>query len=119
MFEPMFEEQYGDPIYEDLKMNPLDIHIKFPDKATGVRLMLEAGLLRQVDDLIVQSQDQMIDIIGSIYKPTGRILTDVQGLKFPEMTDVGGWHVNMRGDLPEIIKPYKITVTGTPHRIWD
>jgi hypothetical protein len=25
----------------------------------------------------------------------------------------------MRGELPEAIAPYKITVTGIPHRIWD
>jgi len=101
-------------------MNAFDIHLKFPNEATATRLMLEAGLLRQVTDddgnvTNVQEQGQMIDIIGPIYKATGTMLKDGT----PEMTDIGGWHVNMRGELPEAIAPYKITVTGTPYRIWD
>lgn len=100
-------------------MNPADIHLKFPDEATATSLMLEAGLLQQVKDQIVQGQGQMIDIIGPIYKATGTMLTDAEGVKYPEMADVGGWHVNMRGELPEAIAPYKIVVSGIPYRIWD
>ena len=105
-------------------MNALDIHLKFPDEATATSLMLEAGLLQQVTDddenvLNIQGQGQMIDIIGPIYKATGTMLTNGEGVEYPEMADVGGWHVNMRGDLPEALKPYKITVSGTPYRIWD
>jgi hypothetical protein len=100
-------------------MNPLDIHLKFPDEATATSLMLETGLLEQIEDQIVQGQGQMIDIIGPIYKATGTMLTDEKGMEYPEMVDVGGWHVNMRGELPEAIAPYKITVSGTPYRIWD
>jgi hypothetical protein len=105
-------------------MNALDIHLKFPDEATATRLMLDTGLLQQVTDddenvLNIQGQGQMIDIIGPIYKATGTMLTDDEGMKYSEMADVGGWHVNMRGELPDALKPYKITVTGTPYRIWD
>ena len=105
-------------------MNALDIHLKFPDEATATRLLLDTGLLQQVTDddenvLNIQCQGQMIDIIGPIYKATGTMLTDEEGMEYPEMADVGGWHVNMRGELPEAIAPYKITVTGTPYRIWD
>jgi hypothetical protein len=76
-------------------------------------------LLQQVKDQIVQGQDYMIDIIGPIYKATGVMLIGEEGFEYPEMADIGGWHVNMRGELPETIRPYKITVTGTPYRIWD
>lgn len=105
-------------------MNALDIHLKFPDEATAVSLMLEAGLLEQVTDeegntFNIQGQGQMIDIIGPIYKATGTMLTDEEGFEYPEMADVGGWHVNMRGELPESIAPYKIVVSGIPYRIWD
>jgi hypothetical protein len=105
-------------------MNKLDIHLKFPDEATATSLMLETGLLEQVTDhednvINVQGHGQMIDIIGLIYKPTGTMLTNEENMEYPEMADVGGWHVNMRGELPEAIKPYKITVSGTPYRIWD
>jgi hypothetical protein len=100
-------------------MNPLDIHLKFPEEATATSLMLETGLLQKVEDQIVQGEGQMIDIIGPIYKATGVMLTNEDGFEYPEMVDIGGWHVNMRGELPETLKPFKITVTGTPYRIWD
>jgi hypothetical protein len=105
-------------------MNPLDIHLKFPDEATATSRMLETGLLQQVTDedgnvINIQGQGQMIDIIGPIYKPTGTMLTDEEGMEYPEMIDVGGWHVNMRGEVPPSINPYIITVSGTPYRIWD
>jgi len=105
-------------------VNLLDIHLNFPDEATATSLMLEAGLLQQVTDVDgsvtnVQGQGQMIDIIGPIYKATGTMLTDEEGNEYPEMADVGGWHVNMRGELPESIAPYKIVVSGIPYRIWD
>lgn len=61
----------------------------------------------------------MIDIISPIYKPTGTMLTDDEGFEYLEMANVGGWHVNMRGEVAASIKPYVITVSGTPYRIWD
>jgi hypothetical protein len=100
-------------------MNPLDIHLKFPNESTATRLLLQAGIWVELNNTNVDAHNYLTDVIGIIYKPTGKLLTDEDGNKYQETTDVGGWHVNMRGDLPEIIKPYKITVTGTPHRIWD
>ena len=94
-------------------MNPLDIHLKFPDEATAIAAFVKAGVwLKYTDeDKISYSDapDYLTDVIGLIYKPTPT----------GEMVDVGGWHVNMRGQLSAEIKPYQITVTGTLHRIWD
>lgn len=105
-------------------MNVLDIHLKFPDETTATSLMLENGLLQQAtnDDgtfINTPGQNYMIDIIGPIQKATGVMLVNDEGVEYPEMADVGGWHVNMRGELPESIAPYKITVSGIPYRIWD
>ena len=36
-----------------------------------------------------------IDIIGTIYKPTGEMITTDEG-EVPEMAPVEGWHVNVR-----------------------
>jgi hypothetical protein len=100
-------------------MNPADIHLKFPDEATAISLMLHEGLLQKVKDQVVVVQGQMVDIIGLIFKPTGVMLIDDDGMEYAEMIDVGGWHVNIRGEVPSSIKNYVITVSGTPYRIWD
>ena len=104
-------------------MNPLDIHLKFPDQATATSLLVKAGVwLAFTDEGKVFYGDApyyLTDVIGLIYKPTGKKLVSEDGLEYDEVADVGGWHVNLRGKLPDTIKPYKITVSGTPYRIWD
>ena len=97
-------------------MNPLDIHLKFPDQNTATTELVKAGMwLKFIDQnenvLYGDAPGYMTDVIGLIYKPI-----DVNSDK---MADVGGWHVNMRGELPDTIKQYQVTVTGTPYRIWD
>jgi hypothetical protein len=92
-------------------MNPSDIHLKFPDQATATFLFVEAGVWLTFTDedkkvCYSDAPGYLTDVIGLIYKP----------VEAP--VDVGGWHVNMRGQLPDAIKPYKITVTGTPYRVW-
>jgi hypothetical protein len=105
-------------------MNPADIHLKFPDETTATNLLLANGVWSQTTDeenlvTYFDAPNYLTDVIGPIYKATGAMLTDEEGMEYPEMADVGGWHVNMRGDLPDAIASYKITVSGTPYRIWD
>jgi len=97
-------------------MNPLDIHLKFPDQVTATTLLVKAKVWLEFTDLDKKvvygdAPDYMTDVIGLIYKPTS--------VNSDKMVDVGGWHVNLRGELPDTIKPYQVTVTGTPYRIWD
>jgi len=93
-------------------MNPLDIHLKFPDQNTATLLLVKSGVwltITGLDNKVVygDAPGYLTDVIGLIFKP------------IDAATDVGGWHVNMRGQLPDTIKPYRVIVTGTPHRIWD
>lgn len=87
-------------------------------------LLIETGVWSQFTDEennvnYLDAPGYLTDIIGLIYKPSGAMLTDKDGMDYPEMIDVGGWHVNMRGEVPPSIKSYVITVSGTPYRIWD
>jgi hypothetical protein len=105
-------------------MNPLDIHLKFPDQATATAALVKTGVwLKYTDEdkkvCYSDAPGYMTDVIGLIYKPTGVKLKSREGAEYDETAAVEGWHVNMRGQLPEDIKPYRITVTGTLHRIWD
>jgi hypothetical protein len=104
-------------------MNPLDIHLKFPDQETATALLLKSGVWFEstYEDGIIyhDAPSYLTDVIGLIYKPTGAKLLDKDGIEFDEMVDIGGWHVNMRGQLPVEFQQYKITITGIPHRIWD
>lgn len=58
-----------------------------------------------------------LDIIGTIYKASGTMLTDDEGNEYPEMIAVDGFHANLKTDkvvegLPTIDAP------ATPYRVW-
>lgn len=60
---------------------------------------------------------EALDIIGTIYKPSGNVLTGPEGEEYPEMVAVDGFHANMKAPagiegLPEIVAP------DTPYRKW-
>jgi hypothetical protein len=59
-----------------------------------------------------------IDVIGTIYKPTGTMLTNEEGMEYPEMEAIEGYHVNIRNytEAPEL-EQYAVDVK-TPSRIW-
>lgn len=58
-----------------------------------------------------------IDVIGTIYKPTGKMLTTDDG-DVSEMAPVPGWHVNVRhtAEAPEL-NAYSVA-PSSPERVW-
>ena len=61
-----------------------------------------------------------IDVIGTIYEPTGKMLpaSDDSGDAVPEMAAISGWHVNVRhtSEAPEL-EQYRVH-PATPQRMW-
>lgn len=58
-----------------------------------------------------------VDVIGTIYEPTGNMISTEYG-DTPEMTPVAGWHANVRHDktAPEL-EAYQV-FPATPVRVW-
>jgi hypothetical protein len=58
-----------------------------------------------------------IDLIGTIYKPTGKMLQSDEG-EVPEMAPLDGYHVNVRllGEAAEL-EAYRVQPV-TPARVW-
>jgi len=40
--------------------------------------------------------DYAIDVVGVLHEPTGVTLSDGEGMEYPEMAALDGWHVNIR-----------------------
>jgi hypothetical protein len=57
-----------------------------------------------------------VDVIGTIYKPTGQMIETDEGA-VPEMAAVDGWHVNTRGQMLETLLPFSIEPQH-PVRVW-
>ena len=84
-----------------------DFYLKFADEAEANGVLFDNE----------QPKYAAIDIIGTIYKPTGNKLTTPEG-DVAEMAPIDGWHVNVRhmGKAPEL-EPYKVS-PATPCRAW-
>jgi hypothetical protein len=88
----------------------------------------EEGVETQVADgdpyLVTHSHDYAIDVVGTIHEPTGVTLTDSEGMDYPEMAAVDGWHVNVRlvGDaMRETVEALDAThgvTPNSPSRVW-
>ena len=60
----------------------------------------EEGVETSVEDgpayLVAHSHNYAIDVVGTLQEPTGTMLTDDEGVEYPEMMPVAGWHINIR-----------------------
>tara|TARA_R110000803_G_scaffold137720_1_gene204623 strand:- start:266 stop:649 length:384 start_codon:yes stop_codon:yes gene_type:complete len=67
-----------------------------------------------------QSDTAMLDIIGTMYTATGTMLTDGEGMEYPEMEAVDGYHANLREELTDeqVAALPIVDAPATPYRIW-
>ena len=46
--------------------------------------------------LVPNTSGYSMDVVGTLHEPTGATLTDDDGMEYPEMQAMTGWHVNIR-----------------------
>jgi hypothetical protein len=74
--------------------------------------------------LVSNTSDYAIDVVGTLHEPTGANLTDDEGMEYPEMQAMTGWHVNIRlvGDAVretvEALDTSHGVTPETPMRVW-
>lgn len=75
----------------------IDFMLRFADAQEADSVLFDEQTV--VNDDIVETvkvpRYAAIDVIGTIYKPTGKMITTDEG-EVPEMVPVEGWHVNVR-----------------------
>ena len=62
----------------------------------------------------------MLDIIGTMYRETGNMLTDGEGMEYPEMEAIDGYHANLREELTDeqVALLPTVDAPATPYRKW-
>lgn len=82
-----------------------DYFLKFADEAEANAVLFteQTNVQNDVVETVLVPKYAAVDVIGTIYKPTGEMLTTDEG-EVPEMAPVEGWHVNVRhtADAPEL-----------------
>lgn len=93
-------------------------YLKFVDHADLEDTLISAGLAETYQDEFIPRVT--LDVIGIIHKPTGKILTTKDGMKYPEMVPIDGYHANLKAELTEqqeALVPI-IPAPTTPYRVW-
>ena len=82
----------------------IDYYLKFKDQA-------------EAED-VLSDINASVDVIGTIHKPTGKMLKDKDGNEYPAFVAIAGYHVNVRAneEIP-VLDTYKIE-PKTPSRVW-
>jgi hypothetical protein len=96
-----------------------DLHLKFKNAAEADAALFEEQTAVQGDvvETFKRPRYAAIDVIGAIYKPTGKMIKTDEG-DMPAVALVDGWHVNVRHteEMPEL-KAWAVT-PKTPARVW-
>ena len=117
----------------------IDYYLRFKDKAEAEAILTNLAILVEVEQedssvLLVSSGIASVDFVGTIYKPTGVTITEEDGLEYPQLYALEGYHVNIRfldlpatqvidpetGDfeeIPALLEPYNVQPI-TPSRTW-
>lgn len=100
----------------------IDYHLKLTNEASMATVL--SDFYNEEGELVTNTPDYAIDVVGTLYEPTGVILTNAEGLDYPEMQAITGWHVNIR--LPNdnmstivdsIYETYGV-IPESPSRVW-
>ena len=106
------QQFYGDTMY-------VDFHLRFADQAEadGILFTEQTSVQDDVVETVKVPKYAAIDVIGTIYKPTGKTLTTDEG-EVPEMAPVPGFHANVRhtSAAPEL-EQYQV-FPQQPQRGW-
>ena len=100
----------------------IDYCLKFKDaaEADSVLFTEQTNVQGDIVETVKVPKYAAVDVIGTIYKPTGNLLPaeDGSGDAVDEMAPVEGWHANVRhsDEAPEL-DAYKVEV-ATPVRGW-
>ena len=70
----------------------IDYHLKFDSEAAAKAVLyrVEGEEGNEVPKYLA------IDLIGTVYKPTGEVVVDDDGIEAPVMAPVQGYHANVR-----------------------
>jgi hypothetical protein len=99
-----------------------DFLIKLTNEAAMLTVL--SAFYNEEGEFVSNTADYAIDVVGVLHEPTGNTLTDDDGMDYPEMAALDGWHVNIRlssetmRDVAEALDVSHGVTPSAPQRIW-
>ncbi|BBS88036.1 hypothetical protein [Aeromonas media] len=97
----------------------IDLYLKAGSKSAMTLALKTAGFIQDPDSGALYHPDAALDVIGTIYQPTGETMV-VEGELVPAMAPVPGYHANVRTTseaLAAALDAHR-TYPVTPVRVW-
>ncbi|CAB4160546.1 hypothetical protein UFOVP764_2 [uncultured Caudovirales phage] len=93
----------------------VDYYLKFANKTEAEKALFTSET--SDEETFLRPNYDAVDMIGTIYKPTGIILKTPEG-DVPEMKAVSGYHANVRhiSEAPEL--DAFVVAVNSPSRVW-
>jgi hypothetical protein len=93
----------------------VDYYLKFASKAEAEKALFTSET--SDEGTVLHPKYAAVDVIGTIYSPTGVVLETPEG-NMPEMKAVNGYHANVRHTeaAPEL--DAFVVVVNSPSRVW-
>ena len=107
---------------EETEVIKTDFYLKLANEASMTTVL--SAFYNEDSEFVPNTSDYSIDIVGTLHEPTGNTLTNDDGMEYPEMQAMTGWHVNIRltGDaVREAVETLDTSCGVTPdapQRIW-
>ena len=102
----------------------IDIYLKAADHDSLYSALESAGVVTKGENgwHVTDGHKYALDVIGTVYKPTGKVLTTDEG-EVPEMSAVDGFHANLRVMVDdkfdaEMLTEMSINPPNNPVRGW-
>jgi len=89
----------------------MTVYLRFTDEAEAVKVLAAFRIVGEdkKEFWVTDSHTHSLDIVGTVYKPTGKVLL-VGGMEVEQTAAVSGFHVNAKfAETPPEVLPYIIT----------
>jgi hypothetical protein len=99
-----------------------DFYLKLVSEASMPSVL--SAFYNEEGEFVSNTADYSIDVVGVLHEATGVTITDDDGMEYPEMEALDGWHVNIRlssdtmRDAFEALDVSHGVTPDAPKRVW-
>jgi hypothetical protein len=107
---------------DELEASKTDFYLKLVSEASMPSVL--SAFYDEEGEFVSNTADYSIDVVGVLHEPTGVTITNDEGMEYPEMEALDGWHVNIRlasdtmRDAVEALDVSHSVTPDAPKRVW-
>ena len=107
---------------DEVEAPKTDFYLKLASEASMPSVL--SAFYDDEGEFVSNTADYAIDVVGVLHEATGVTLTNDDGMEYPEMTALDGWHVNIRlasDNMRDVAKALDVShgvTPDAPKRVW-